>query len=454
MARFRLLRAALAFGLLVMTACSIAAADTLVSSKNHPNVLIIITDDQRPDATLVEMPNVRRWFKKTGTEFTNTFSTTPLCCPARASLMSGLYAHNHGVTKNSEGDELPQRTTIQRVLHDMGYITGITGKFLNGWRLDRAPAHFDRWAIQRWGYNNAEFNVNGFITDQTGYSTDFVTQMSLQFLDDYETADDRPWYLYVSPFAAHKPQDAAPQYEDSKIAPWYGNPATREKRTGDKLPYRARRMTKQDGKALRRRQLRTLKSVDDGVGAIFQRLYQLGELDNTLAFFISDNGISWGEHGLQGKRLPYTESVRIPMFMRWRNHVARGGVDRRLVTNLDVAPTIYNATRANPRYRLDGRSLLRRKWKRRLLLLEHWGRRGTRVPTWTSIRTRDWQYVEYETTRGRVFWRDYYNLKRDRWQLRNLLGDDKRKNNPSKDRLKAVESLLARLRNCSASRCP
>jgi arylsulfatase A-like enzyme len=129
-----------------------------------PNILIIVTDDQRA-GTLGVMPQTRRWFQQQGTTYTNAFATTPLCCPSRSSILTGRYAHNHGVLKNFMGGRLDHATTIERRLDQAGYTTGIAGKFLNSWKPEDDPPNFDRWAIFNPhidpGYFNSRFNVNG-----------------------------------------------------------------------------------------------------------------------------------------------------------------------------------------------------------------------------------------------------------------------------------------------------
>ncbi len=440
-------------GAFVLVACGLTPLTTErgVAPRNAPNVLVIVTDDQRAKDTLGVMPAVRKWFRKRGTRFSQAFATTPLCCPSRASIMTGQYAHNHRVTKNNRGDELPQARTVQRALWMDGYNTALAGKYLNGWDLEKPPPFFDRYAMQRWGYYEADFNVDGVVREVAQYSTGFVADQTIEFLEGFEQEDEVPWFTYVAPFAAHKPYATQARYAEAGVGNWSGNPAVRERRTGDKPEIEGREITKEEARAVRRGQLRTLLTVDDMVGRFIHWLRAHGELAETLAIFVSDNGRSWGEHGLDGKRLPYTESIQIPLLMRWPGHVRAGKVDRRLVTNVDIAPTIFAATGIRPTHNLDGLSLLGDRTRQRLLL-EHWGHfyKGG-LPSWASTRTRDYQYVEYYGRESRRVFREYYNLRKDPWQLKNLFGDRKKKNDPYGPPLKRQ---LTEDRRCRGRSCP
>jgi arylsulfatase A-like enzyme len=163
-------------------------------------------------------------------------------------------------------------------------------------------------------------------------------------------------------------------------------------------------------------QKRTLLAVDELVARVIGRLKKLKESRRTLIVFMSDNGMLWGEHGLGGKRFPYTQSVKIPLLVKWPGHIRPRSQSRRMVANIDVAPTVYDAAGIQPAHVMDGRSLLARK-RRNVMLLEHW----EKVP-WRSLRSRRFQYIEYfKRANGAIRFRELYNLKRDPWQLRNLL---------------------------------
>lgn len=418
----------------------------------RPNILVIVTDDQRI-GTLRVMPRTRRWFQRGGRRFTNAFVTTPLCCPSRASILSGRYAHNHGVLTNDDPTRLDQDATLQAHLRGAGYRTAIAGKMLNRWPLERNPEHFDRWAIFNHGYYDARFNVNGTLRDVPRYSTDFVARRAVRFLRTFEQQGDEPWFLYVAPFAPHGPSTPARRHEDARIGELVTNPAMRETDVSDKAPVvqelaRFRRVPR----AARVRQLRTLIAVDELVERIMSELGRQGERGRTLAFFISDNGLFWGEHRLRGKWLPYRMAYRVPLLMRWPERVARRTRDDRLAANVDLAPTIYEAAGvAGPE--VDGRSLLGED-RRDRLLLEGW--HPNRKPhAWSAYLDPARQYVEFSTVgTGEVVFREYYDLVNDPWQLVNVLGDSESGNEPSAEELHILSLQMRRDRSCAGTAGP
>src|SRR3954447_2428677 len=144
-----------------------AAADV-----GRPNIVVFVTDDQPRE--LLTMPKTRSWFQDAGTDFTNAWVTTPLCCPSRSSILSGRYAHNTGVHTNSSPAEvqaLDQHDTIERLLHDAGYHTAMAGKYLNSWDITHAPPFFDRYAMHTssTAYTNPKLNVDGTVGAVSGF---------------------------------------------------------------------------------------------------------------------------------------------------------------------------------------------------------------------------------------------------------------------------------------------
>jgi arylsulfatase A-like enzyme len=413
-----------------------------------PNVLIFLTDDQRAD-TLEVMPATIRWFAKSGTQFTQAHVTTPLCCPSRASILTGRYVHNHGVRDNFSAIDLAQRTTLEHYLRTAGYRTAIAGKFLNEWDLSVDPPFFDRWAIFRdhLSYRDVVFNVDGDIRLVGGYSTSFVERQALGFLRDFEHVDGRPWFLIVSPLAPHKPFTPERQYADEPTPPWPLSPAVLEQDLSDKPPFLHRELGPRGAKITRRLQLRTLMSTDDAVDAVMTEAERLGELQDTLAFFLSDNGFLTGEHGLVDKRLPYTESTHIPLYLRWDGHTIAGGTDDRLVANVDVAPTVLAAVGVAPPLRLDGHDLLGPK-ERDHLFLEYFLDPVRPVPEWAAVLTDDTLYVEYSAIDGSVLFREYYDNRADPWQTQNLLGDDDPANDPPPAEVRRLSNTIGDDRHC------
>ena len=425
----------------------------------RPNILLIVTDDQR-SRTMDVMPSVRRYFEREGITFHNAFATSPLCCPSRASIMTGRYPHNHGVRRNENADALVQETTIQHYLQQAGYRTGIAGKYLNSWdEVVEAPPYFDRWATiddSNYGHVYTDFvaNVNGAVRSPKGYSNDFIEKRTVSFLQDFEAEDADPWFLYVAPFAPHKPFTPERKYRSASTPRWDGSPATAEVDRTDKPSWVQRRfVTLRGARSIARQQHRSLMSVDDMVGDLFEVLGTLDEDRDTLAFFISDNGYMWGEHGLASKRFPYTAATRVPLYVRWPG-VLPPGEDDRIVGNIDLAPTMMAVAglTPDPEEPMDGKSLLGGD-ARQEILFEYFGSRvGRDVPAWASIRSPSYQYVEYyEPTTGVVQFIEYYDLVLDPFQLTNLLADDDPTNDPPTAVL-AIE--LQQVRDCSGPSCP
>jgi arylsulfatase A-like enzyme len=418
-----------------------ALASTLVpvvpaagQASSAPNVLIILTDDQRAMDTMEHMPKTLQWFGQGGTNFTEGFATTPLCCPSRAAIMTGRLNHNNNVRTNGDQEQLDHNSTIQRYLDQAEYRTGLAGKFLNLWPVANNPPNFDRWALLKpedTGYYNSQFNVDGTTQTIAEYSTDYLRDYTLGLLNTWEANnDDQPWFLHVAPYAPHDPADPAVRHAAATFPPWPGNPAVFESDRSDKPPsVRNARRTYEGALVDRERQLRTLLAVDEMVDAIFQRLAAHGE-QNTLAFFLSDNGFFWAEHGVRGKDRPYTEAIKVPFFVRWPGRVAAGGVHGSPVANIDLAPTILQAADITPaaQYPLDGKSLLG-GGPRRKMLTESWPPEA-RGP-WASTRTPTYQYMEYyNRDTGAVQFREYYDLTKDPYQLQNLYGDRTPRNDP------------------------
>ena len=417
-----------------------------------PNVLIIVTDDQRTDTMLPAiMPETLRRFGKEGVTFPNAVATTPLCCPSRAGIMTGRFSHNNGVRTNQDGPALGDHgATLQRYLSGAGYRSALVGKFLNGWRLRDDPPHWHRWSVVRasTGYHETRWNIDGTVTDVTTYSTDYVAERTVHYLDEFDApaTDDQPWFLYVAPQAPHAPFQPAPEYEAADVGGWDGNPAIHETDKTDKPPQvEQASYTLADAQATRTQQLRMLLSVDDMVGDVFTALEANGELENTLAFFLSDNGYLWSEHGLVDKNQPYLPATRIPFLLRWPGHLPAGGVDERLAANIDVAPTVLAAAGLSPPAPMDGTSLLEPP-SRTKILTEGWKHYDSGI--WASIITPRYQYVERYADDGvGVTFRELYPLASDPWQLDNLLGDGTRKNDSDLDDLSAE---LGAARVCGA----
>ena len=498
------------------------------AAQGHPNVLIILTDDQRASGTVNSdvMPATKAWFRDTGSYFPEGYVTTPLCCPARASLLSGRYVHNHPV-KDLDGtvvapghpDYAFHASTMEAYLRTRtNYRTAIYGKFLNGWDIYSGdgdgtdpPPFFDEYGLIDTGnyltsgrgtdpftcgspidlaLGEACVNENGTSRELTTYSTHYVRDRALDFIGRREADDAQPWFLYLAPKAPHTPLQPEPKFAGTSV-PDFASTATAATFSGGYRPptcgtgdtsaahialpgkpawvvSQAQRQCVGVGvknvnhpdeiRNAHDQQLRMLRSVDEMVAAIFGKLEDLGEERDTLAFFLSDNGFMWGEHWQVAKTKPYTDSIRVPFYVRWPNATGRFRTDR-FATNLDIAPTVLQAADVTPAPsdpKLDGRSLLDPTWDRQRLLTEHFF--GNAQPFWASIRTAAHHYIETYANPlpdGQPF-REYYDLVTDPDELTNLYGaDGDPRNDPATDPPASVLSAqLAFDRACRGITCP
>jgi arylsulfatase A-like enzyme len=265
-----------------------------------PNVVVIITDDQRFEGTLQVMPAIRRLVKDRGETFTNAFATTPMCCPSRATIFTGRYAHNHGLTIDAKRNKgaLDKDSTIQAVLRAKGYKTAIYGKYLNRWDLSDDPPYFDSWGIfantRAAGDTAGKWNVEGRVRRVDEYSTTFIRRRGEAFMHRW-SSKDHPWLLFLSTAAPHDPATPERRYRRAPVPKWR-SPWRSITRNAGSRPDVVKRSRKDDRiPELRRRQLRTLMLVDDLVASTMQTLRETKQDRDTFVIFLSDNGFMWNE---------------------------------------------------------------------------------------------------------------------------------------------------------------
>jgi N-acetylglucosamine-6-sulfatase len=408
----------------------------------RPDVVLVVTDDQRADSMSV-MPAVNRLVGDRGVRFSNAVVSNPFCCPSRASILTGLYSHSTGVYSNGGGTggwatfatSGAERSTIATALNRAGYRTGLFGKYLNGY--DAAPVGYvppgwDRW-FTFFGANGAYFNyeavddesgLESYGSDPSDYSTDVIAGKAVDFIRTSPV--DRPFFLMVTPYGPHDPWTPAPRHQHTfDDAPVDLGPAFSED-VSDKPPYIQERSPSSPAemRARTRAEWETLRSVDEMVARLFAEIAESRRVGNTLFIFTSDHGLANGQHRWQHKLTPYEESIHIPMLIRYdEGGIQRGVTSQALVGNVDVAPTILDFAGASlPN--VEGRSFRpvltgARSGVRDMLLLEHAGNDddGGIVPPYCGLRTSRYTYARYADG-----FEELYDLATDPYQLENVAG--------------------------------
>ncbi|MFC7762958.1 sulfatase-like hydrolase/transferase [Catellatospora bangladeshensis] len=217
-----LLTAALALAAGLQLRPGEAAPPRPAAAPARPNVLLVVLDDARPEA-MAALPRTTEWLAD-GTAYPEAVAATPSCGPSRATLLTGRYAHNHGVLHQADIGALDHTATLQRTLHDAGYATAAVGKFTNGWKLERTPPGFDHSALVGGGYTNARFMVDGR-QRRVPYSTTFIGEQVNRYLDGFEADDGKPWFVYASFTAPHAPYTPEARYAAR------GSPGSRAQRS-------------------------------------------------------------------------------------------------------------------------------------------------------------------------------------------------------------------------------
>lgn len=398
----------------------ISAATFLQAQNPRPNILVIITDDQRFDTIKEYMPRTQARIFDEGLSFTNAYATTPLCTPSRSSIMTGMYASHHGALNN---DSTLKVTTFVPRLQQAGYYTGLVGKYLNSEDATPKPG-YDYWiGLPALGnYTNPRLNVNGTWKNHEGYLTYLLRDYVIDFLHQVNARGTQPFFLFFNPRTPHTPLEPAPSdtglYAD---LPPYRPANYNETDVSDKpawLQAKPRFGTAWQQKVdnERRRQLQMLWSLDLSIDMILDELENQGKLEQTAIFFISDHGFFWGEHRLTDKGRVYEEAIREALAWRYPALVPSGKSEQRLVANIDLAPTIYQLAGVPIPANVDGRSLFellrpQPNW-RTDLLIEGW----PSTQHFSAVHTERYVYVETNNDRSEL-----YDLQNDPAQLQNSI---------------------------------
>jgi N-acetylglucosamine-6-sulfatase len=445
-------RQLLALGLLAAPAT--AWCSTVRAAPARPNVILVVVDDLRWDDIgaaghpFVRTPNIDRLARE-GARFVNAFATTPLCSPSRATILTGLYTHHHGILDNTDRSALSHTlATFPRRLQRAGYDTAFIGKWHMGNDETRRPG-FDYWVAMR-GQGEAIdpwLHENDRGSRVAGYVTDILTDRALQFV---KRARQRPFFLMLAHKALHPNvlqradgstspigeggfiaaerhlglyRGAQPPRRGNYAVPPRGKPAL-ERRIGDLPPLGPATVTPDE--TIRDR-LRMLAAVDEGLGRLMEALEQRGALDDTVVMVTGDNGYFYGEHGLsEERRLAYEESIRLPLLVRYPRLARAGTTPAQMALTIDLAPTVLDLAGLAPDRPLDGRSLLpvlrgdAREWRRSFLIEYNSDTVFPRIQRmgYQAIRTERYKYIRYRELTGMD---ELYDLQADPWELENRI---------------------------------
>ena len=444
----------------------------------RPNVVLVMTDDQTQESIKV-MNRTRALIGAPGTTFTNSVATFPLCCPSRATYMSGQYAHNHGVVNNVPPfggyTRFNFANSLPVWLQQAGYRTMNVGRTLNGYGTDTpditaVPPGWNDWLVPLeptvYNYDRWRMNENGQILELPGldrpgeFQTDYLSRRASELIER-AAPTGQPFFLSLTYPAPHagRPSTAAPRHRGLfTTVPLPADPGFNEADVRDKpsiIRRRSRMGLAQAGlvASAYRGQLESLLSVDEGVAQVMETLRRTGTLGNTVVIFTSDNGFMYGQHRIrQAKVFPYEQSIRVPLLMRGPGVPAGGRVFQQ-AANIDLAPTIMDAADAQAGRPMDGRSLLAMAAdpadrSGRELVIENG--RGLRTQSqYRGLRNDRYMYIRHDRTGEREF----YDLRRDPFQLRNLLTDKRHRRARilMHRRLRALQRCRAQ-RACEASR--
>jgi N-acetylglucosamine-6-sulfatase len=383
------------------------------------NIIFILSDDHRYDAMgfmgkipFLQTPNMDR-MARDGAHVRNAFVSTALCSPSRASIFTGLYAHTHGVVDNNT--DIPASTVFfPSYLQQIGYRTAFFGKWHMGNDSDEPRPGFDRWVSFRGQgvYYNPELNIDGEKIRRDGYITDLLTEYALDWL---KAQQGKPFFLFLSHKAVHAMFEPASRhkgrYDHVKLAYPKTMADTEENYRNKPAWVRAQRNSwhgvdymyhgQMDFDTFYRRYCETLLALDDSIGQMLDYVKQAGIENETVVFYMGDNGFSFGEHGLIDKRHMYEESMRVPLLVRAPGLIRSSLQIDPLVQNIDIAPTILELAGVQPPEHMQGRSFLplmqerKVEWRDAVLYEYYWERTFPQTPTVHGIRTQQYKYIHY-----------------------------------------------------------
>jgi arylsulfatase A-like enzyme len=456
-------------------AASVSPSQPQQAQQSRPNVVLILLDDARYD-DMVAMPHVQARIGAAGATLSNAYSPFPLCCPARATLLTGQYAHNHGVLSNVAPTggfkEFKDASTLATWL-DPTYRTALVGKYFNAYAPPYTPPGWNEWMVPRgtYAYTGASWYIKrdgvGGYQSIPGYQTDTMGTLSADFVTR-ASASEEPYFLHASLVAPH---DGTPRTDDPS---WYVNPSPFVKsvyrnrfagqRTGDPSfneanvrdkPTRPPLLTQVqiDNLVEQNAQRREAElSAQDAVNTILDAVDGSGEGANTYVVFMSDNGYILGEHRIPGGKVePYEVANHVPFLVRGPG-IDPGTVVDDVTSQVDFAPTVLSMAGVEAPAPLDGIDLLPRlttdaPLTRDGALIEATNVQaatGTDPLPWAyrGVVSGDWKFVNRGSSR------ELYNLAADPYELTNLAG------RPAyADVQRRLAAMVAAKRDCAGTEC-
>jgi len=413
--------------------------------KKLKNVIFILSDDHRYDfmsflntPEFLQTPNMDRMARE-GAYLKYATVSTSLCSPSRASILTGQYAHKHGVVDNNT--LVPEGTRFfPQDLQKAGYQTAFMGKWHMGGSTDAPRPGFDKWISFRGQgvYVDPVLNVDGKKVKRQGHISDILTEYALNWLQK-ERDPDKPYFLYLSHKAVHamfKPaQRHLNEYEDVTLKYPDTMANTEENYKGKPDWVKAQRNSwhgvdymyhgQMDFDTFYKRYCETLLSVDESIGKVLDYVDDK-ERGSTLVMYMGDNGFSFGEHGLIDKRQMYESSMRVPMLAYAPGAIRPGTVVEELVQNIDVGPTVLEVAGLETPKRMDGQSFLkllqgkRIPWRDEAFYEYYWERNFPQTPTVHGVRTKRYKYIHYH---GIWDIDELYDLQEDPDEKHNLIGE-------------------------------
>ncbi len=392
------------------------------------NVILVVTDDQTYDS-VSKMP----WLssREGWTPFSRAYVNQPWCCPSRASILAGQWAHHTGVIGNSRfAKDFDDANTIAAALDDAGYETGLFGKYLNGFPWERGedyiPPGWDSWAAflnTNGAYYDYELGVDGTVVDHGDEPSDHSTALFGRRAVEFVSGAPEPFFAMLTPYAPHEPAIPAPRDEVAFAEEPVEKPPNYGVAAPDQPEFIRERGVVPFGRVVdaQRRAWASTLAVDRTLRELFAAVEERGAVDRTVFLFISDNGFAFGAHRLSAKNCLYQECAHVPMLAR-----VPGGKDEEVETpfsNVDLAPTIAGLAGVEGTDDPDGDDLSAEllgdaDWPtdRDLLLEVHENKQG--VPDGYAIVNSRWKYIELDT--GEL---ELYDLRVDPYELENLAGE-------------------------------